>query len=230
MIFTRKIKDTFKESLSAFLLTLLVAVLGFAYFEPNITQSAEGTFQITQTVTAELTFLTAPSDIVMSPQLAGITGGTSNGGTQFIVKTNNSTGFSVTITASSSAGMVGNQEGGTIPALITATPGVPDYSFDAPTNSAAFGYTISASTTGEITEPFRDNGSNTCNTGSTEGTATCWLDATTTPYTIINRSTETDSSGATSTIEFRVQIAADPAPAIPEDTYVATTTLTATLN
>jgi hypothetical protein len=227
-----KIKKIIKELFASSLIALLIAVTAFAYFEPDIvrSQTAESTFEITQTVTEEVTFLVEPSDIVMTPSLAGITGGTSNGGTQFVIKTNNPTGFSVTITASSSAGMVGEQEGGTIPALIPATPGVPDYDFAAPVNSAAFGYTISASTTGEITQPFRDNGADTCNTGSTEGTDTCWLDATTTPYTIINRSTETTSFGATSTIQFRVQIAANPAPAIPADVYTATTTLTATLN
>lgn len=227
-----KFKIKLKESLSVFLISVLLVPVAFAYLEPNIirSQSAESTFEIKQTVTEEITFLVAPNDITMSPSLAGITGGTSNGGTQFIIKTNNATGFSVTITASSSAGMLGEQEGGTIPALIPATPGVPDYNFAAPVNSAAFGYTISASTTGEITQPFRDNGSNACNTGSNETADTCWLDATTTPYTIINRSTATDSHGATSTIQFRVQIAADPAPAIPADVYTATTTLTATLN
>jgi hypothetical protein len=227
-----RLKILLKELTSMSLISALLLVTGFAYFEPNIlsSQSAESTFEISQTVTAEITFLVAPSDITMSPSLAGVTGGTSDGNTQFRIMTNNNTGFSVTITASSSSGMIGETQGGTIPALIPSVAGVPDYSFSAPTNSAAFGYSISASTTGEITQPFRDNGTDTCGTGATEGTDTCWLDATTTAYTIINRSTETAASGATSTIQFRVQIAADPAPAIPEDTYTATTTLTATMN
>ncbi|MDE1941496.1 MAG: hypothetical protein KGI66_05220, partial [Patescibacteria group bacterium] len=88
--------------------------------------------------------------------------------------------------------------------------------------------------TGDIAKSFLNNGSacnitsGTGNTGS--GTQHCWQAATTTPYTIINRNYLTPGSGSTSTLLFQVTINANPAATIPNDTYVATTTLTATAN
>ena len=219
------------QTLKTSTISLLMLALMFLVVEPAIGNAIEDQFTITQSVTAEISFLTPSSDITMSPSLAGLTGGTANGSTYVRVLTNNATGYSMSLTASSSSGMIGNTQGGNIPALVPAVAGVPDYAFSTMgSNLAGFAYTVEASTTGEVTQPFRDNGSNTCNTGSTEGVNTCWLNATTGPMLIINRSTETAASGATTTIKFRTIIMPSPAPAIPQDTYVATTTLTAVTN
>jgi len=226
-----RIKILVKELISSAIISLLVLVSGFAYFEPNILGAITDEHTIKQIVTAEISFVSAPADVTMDTSLAGITGGTSNGQTQFRILSNNTTGFSVTINSASDNGMEGEETTGVIPYLIPASPGVPDYAFSsAPANSAAFAYSVNASTTGEITTPFRNNGVDTCGTGATETDANCWLDATTTTFSIINRSTATDASGATSTLFYRAIISANPAPAIPEDTYTSTTTLTATNN
>lgn len=172
--------------------------------------------------------MTSVDDITLSPALGGLTGGTSNGGAQFIVKTDNTAGFSVTIKTDSDDGMIGNENAGTIFHLNTATPEVPDFNFNsAPANSSAFAYTINASTTGEIVAAFRNNGSNACNTGSTETDDNCWISATTTPRTIISTTSRTPISGATSTLRFRAIVSANHNPILLPDTYVATTTLTA---
>lgn len=219
------------QTLKTSTISLLMLALMFLVVEPAIGNAIEDQFTITQSVTAEISFLAPASDITMSPSLAGLTGGTANGSTYVRVLTNNALGYSMTLTASSSAGMVGDSQGGTIPALIPYSVGVPIYAFSSTTaNSAAFAYTVEASTTGEVTQAFRDNGTGHCNTGSTEGTNTCWLNASTSAVSIINRSTATPASGATTTIKFRTIIMPSPAPAIPQDTYVATTTLTAVTN
>ncbi len=204
----------------------------FVSFEPVISNAVQDQFEISQVITDEITFHTAATDVSLSPALSGITGGTSNGGTQVIVRTNNSAGYTMTLTASSSAGMLGDTQGDTIPALAVASPTVPDYGFDNGTvaaNTARFAYTVEASTTADLDPSFKDNGS-TCNTGSADVADKCWLNATTTAETIINRSTATDASGATTTLKFRVVIQQNPSPALDEDTYTATTTLTATNN
>ena len=225
------IKKFLKESLVITLISFITLVSGFSYLEPNITSAITDEHTVKQTITAEITFAAAANDITMAPELASVTGGTANGGTQFRIVSTNSTGFSVTINTDSDNGMEGEATSGTIPHITPAVAGVPDYTFSAaPANTAEFAYTINSSTTGEITQPFRNNGADTCGTGSTETEANCWLDATTTAFTIINRSTPTDASGATSTLNYRVIISANPSPSIPEDVYTATTTLTATNN
>jgi hypothetical protein len=218
--------NTLRISISAMLVTALM----FLVIEPTVSNAIEDQFTVTQSVTAEISFLTPSADITMSPSIAGLTGGTSNGSTYVRVLTNNATGYSMTLTASSSAGMIGNTQGGTIPAYVPSSGIVPDFSFTTPANSARFGYTVEASTTADLAQAFLDNGSTTCNTGSADTVDACWVNASTTARTIINRSSSTANSGATTTIKFRVTINSSPSPAIPQDTYVATTTLTATTN
>lgn len=193
-------------------------------------------FTISQVVTSEISFKTAPTNVSLSPSLGGLTGGTSAGQTQLVVSTSNSTGYNMTISASSSVGMLGNASSSNyISAYALNATTAPEYTFTVHTpQGAAFGYTVAASTTGDIAQAFLSNGSTFCNTGSTgntgSGTQHCWLNASTSPVQVLNRNSSTPSSGSTSTLEFQVTINANPNPPIPNDTYVATTTVTATTN
>ncbi len=224
-------KKLFKESLAITMVSALLVPIGFAYVEPNITRGS-GQFEISQSITAEITFKVAPSDVTLSPSLGGLTGGTSNGGTQFVVMTNNTAGWTVTLTASSTNGMEGESTAGVIPHLVETTPGVPDFDFDDTTvavNTARFAYTVNASSTDYLATKFKDNGS-ACNTGSNQAALKCWISATSSiPFTILDSNTNTDFYGATSTIFFRVVVRENPDPLLPIDTYTATTTLTATM-
>lgn len=221
-----------KAILGAVAASLIVAFL-ISAIEPAISfaaTTAQSQFTISQLVSGEVAFLTPASNVVLSPTLGGLTGGTSGGETQVIVATNNSTGYTMTLAASSSAGMTGTSTGQTIPAYISSVAGVPDYNFTVPANKAYFGYTVSASTTSDLNISFRDNAS-ACGIGALDTVAGgdhCWLAATTSSKTIV--STGTYSTGSTSTLKFRVQIQANPVPMIPSDNYIATTTLTVTAN
>lgn len=214
-------------------LTLFALLASYLLLEPAISHSqVRSQFTVTQVVTAEISFAQSATNITMSPSLPGITGGTANGSTQVRVYTNRSNGYNMTMLASSSPAMQGNTQGGNIRDFSTTSVGwmaVPSYAFTVPANSAGFGYTVKASTTGEVTQAFRDNGT-ICNTGSNETAAKCWIDASTTARTIINRSTPTAASGASTTLFFQTTINSNPSPSIPEDTYVSTTTLTASVN
>ncbi len=222
----KKIINTLETSTIA----LLMLVLMFLIVEPAIGNAVTSQMTETLSVTSEISFLTPASDVTLSPAIAGITGGTANGQTQVRVLTNNATGYNMTIFASSSVGMLGNTQGGNIPVYVSATAGLPDFTFTTPANSARFGYTIEASTTADLATAFKDNGSVCGGIGSADAVNQCWLGATTTPVQIINRTSSTPDSGATSTIKFRVVVSSNPSPAIPSDTYVATTTLTAVTN
>ena len=205
--------------------TLIFAV-AFITIEPAISYGAVSVtsqFTISQTVFSEIAFATPASNIIMSPTLGGITGGTSNGATSVAVKTNNLTGYNMTIMASTSLGMQGVASSTNhIPAYISAVGGIPDYNFNTTVNG--FGYNASST---DVVQAFQNNGAS-CNTSTVNSSSNCWLAATTTAVTIINRNIPTPSTGATTTLSFRVNLIANSM--IPNDTYIATTTLTATTN
>ena len=209
----------------------MAAAFSFAALEPALISAATSTqFTVTQTVTSEVAFSTPASNVTLSPSIGGLTGGTGNGGTQVVVSTNDHLGYSMTLTASSSLGMIGNTNpSNTIPAYVPAATNVPDFTFTTPVNRARFGYSVEASTTGDLVQAFKDDGAN-CNAGAGDTANACWLNASTTAFTIVNRSTATSASGATTTIKFRVVVNPNPVPSIPDDAYVATTTLTASAN
>jgi hypothetical protein len=219
--------------------TLMVSVLGYASYlllEPitSFGQSAFDQFVVEQVIGSEISFLTAASDIALTT-IGGITGGSSEGYTGVRVYTNDSAGFTMTITASNSPAMQGISQGGVIADYTPASANIPDYTFASTTSGqqAEFGYTISASTTNHLAQKFLDNGSNACNTpagSDTNGKTSCWYNLSTTATSTIVTTSETSSSGASSTLYFRVHVPANPSPALPEDTYRATSTLTATAN
>jgi hypothetical protein len=232
---SKTIAHAFRDALAA---TLLVSVLGYTSYlmlEPiaSFGQTAYDQFVVEQSIGSEISFLSAASDITLSA-IGGVTGGDSEGYTGVRVYTNDSSGFTMTITASNSPAMQGISQGGNIADYTPATANIPDYTFasTSPGQSAEFGYTISASTTSHLAQKFLDNGSNACNTGSadTNGKTSCWYNLSTTATSTIVTTAESASSGASSTLYFRVHVPANPSPALPEDIYRATSTLTATTN
>lgn len=166
------------------------------------------------------------ADVVMSPSLGGLTGGTSTGATTILVTTTNPAGYTMTIKASSSPAMQGNTQANDIADYTPLVPGIPDFSYSVPT-SYEFGYSVSASTTADLAQKFKDDGSSSCNTGSldTNASSTCWYGLSTTATSTILRSSATPSGGATTTLFFRLTVNVNSAPT--EDSYNATTTITA---
>lgn len=230
------LKEAAREVLAGSLIITLALYVSFLALEPTLIRAQiEDQFEVSQTVTGEISFLTTANNVTLSPSIPGITGGASNGGTQVVVFTNDPSGYNMTIVSSSSAAMQGNSEGGEIPDYSTTTVDMsePEYDFTSSevlANDAGFGYSVEATTTTDLDQSFLDNGSICNQSGGSQSASQCWMGASTTEFTIINRSSETDDSGSTTTLRFRVVINASPSPSIPADTYVATTTLTATIN
>lgn len=215
---------------------LVVLALGFFLLEPAVslgfTTTASSQFTIGQVIGVELSMYSPPSNITLAPALGGVAGGTSNGSTQFVVRSNDHAGYQVVMAASSSQGMMGTASTTAhIPWYATST--VPDYNMNVPPGLAGFAFTVESSSTSptDVVQIFHENGS-ACNSGTTHTNPNqCWLGASSTSaFTIINRSTVTLASGATTTIKFRVIINGMPTPVLPDDTYTATTTVTATSN
>ncbi len=227
----KSIVRSYKGIFSAVGVLTFAFIFGFSTIEPQLLQAIGDQFTITQSVTAEISFITTAANVSMSGAIAGLTGGTATGNTQVAVLTNNAAGYNMTIQASSSPAMQGDSQGGYISDYTPGTPTLPDFAFSVGANTGEFAYTVSASSTADLDQSFKDD-TVACGTGSSDtgGQASCWLNVSTTPETIINRSSATLATGATTTIYFQVQITANPSPAIPQDTYTATTTLTAVTN
>ncbi len=220
-------RKTITESLKLTLIAGLLVLLLYPGYEATIARAIEDQFTITQTITSEISFLTASNDVTMVGSIAGLTGGTSYGTSTHVVKTNDAAGFTETIKASSSPAMQGNTQGGTIADYTPAAPGIPDFAFSVPTGEE-FSYSVSASTTGDLAAKFKDNGT-TCNTGALDtSVSSCWYGLSTVATSTMLRTSPTSNSGATSSIYFIVKV--NSGSALPEDTYTATTTITATTN
>lgn len=222
------IGSVFNSTVSA-MLVLSLAFGTFLVLEPTVGRSATSVFKVTQTVTDETAFVTATANVTMAPTLAGLTGGRASGSTTVRIRTNNTTGYNMTIIFSSSTAMGRNGGGGVIANYNPATTTRPDFAFASEVFSQ-FAYTIIASTSGDLATAFRDNAS-VCNAGAANTASTCWINpSSTAAKQIINTTAASLSSGSTSTIAFRVDIPSNPVPSVQEGVYVATATLTAINN
>jgi hypothetical protein len=220
-------KTYLRDSLVGGFLGLFVLSFVFVGLEPKLSTAAEDQLTITQVITSEISFSTPATDVTMTPQLTGLTGGTSNGTSTVIVLTNNTTGYTMTIVASTSPAMKGYLGTDSIPDY-TSTATMPDFAYSVP-SGYEFGYSVGASTTADLAQKFLDNGS-VCATGSsdTATVASCWYGLSTVATSTILRTTQTPGSGSTSSLYFKVTI--NSGSSVTEDTYQATTTLTATTN
>lgn len=208
----------------------LIACGSFFLFESDDLFAATVQDQITvsQAVTAEIS-ITSPANVTMSPSLGGITGGNSDGYAQWTITTSSFGGFTATLTASGTPSqnyvMLGNTGADYIDNYTPATYNVPDYAW-AVTNAAEFGFTATTTTTTDVGQLFKTTapGAGPCNVGSNVAADTCWINASTTAKQVMNRSTSA-ASGTALGIHFKVTLNNHN---VVEDTYVATTTITAT--
>lgn len=161
--------------------------------------------------------LTGAANVTLSPSLAGVTGGTSNGSTTVLVTTDSMAGYALTIASEGSPAM---QKGGDSIADYIPS-GETDFVFTTGSSDAHFGYSPQGT---DIVQRFKDNGSS-CNTGSFDTSLACWDGLSTADETIASDNSANHPVGATTTINFRVGVggAVMQAPGV----YTATTTITA---
>lgn len=220
-------KAMFAATTSLVMLTLLAA--SFFVLEPQIShgQSDTADFRIRQTITDETSFLVNPTNVTMVSSISGITGGNATGTTQYVVRSNNASGYYVEIDFFDNAGayaMRGDEDGGAQIRDYGSAPGVvdPTYNFVAST-AAQFAYTSYSSTSSDTADTFLNNGS-TCDIGTTQTIGRCWKAPTTSGYQIVNRNTSA-TNGATSTLQFKVHVPSGANPTPTAQTYTATATL-----
>ncbi len=162
--------------------------------------------------------MSSPADVVMSPSLGGITGGTAYGSSTVTVTTDSPSGYSLTIAASGNPAM---QKGVDSIANYVPVGANPDFSFTFGATEARFGFSPEGV---DIVQRFRDNGI-ACNVGASDMTSACWDGISTTDSIVASKSSANHPSGSTTTILFAVGIGSSVSQ--PEGIYTATTTLTA---
>ncbi|MES2748779.1 MAG: hypothetical protein V4606_00055 [Patescibacteria group bacterium] len=203
---------------------VLMIVMLFTLLEPTLGMAIDDTFIVRQQITDEISFLVPAADVTMVGPIAGISGGNATGTTYVVVRTNNASGYTMDIAFSTSTAMRGEVSLSTAIRDYGVYGAEPTLAFAAST-SAQFAYSVTASSSVDIDPSFL-NDTATCNTGSTSTVDTCWKGASTTAFRIVNRTTDA-GSGATTTLRFKVNVPSNPLPAVTEDFYTATATLTA---
>jgi hypothetical protein len=161
--------------------------------------------------------LSVTGGVSMSPDLPGLTGGTSNGSTTLTVITDSPSGYQLTIEAENSPAM---QSGANSLADYNAGAN-PDFSFITGGSDAHFGFSPEGV---DIVQAFLDDGG-TCNAGALDTALSCWDGLSTTP-TVISQSTNSNHpTGATTSVNFRVGVGSSSG--VESGMYIATTTVTA---
>ncbi|MES3031032.1 MAG: hypothetical protein V4697_01310 [Patescibacteria group bacterium] len=172
-------------------------------------------YQQMQAIYIAVTF--PANNVVMSPAIGGLTGGTSVGSTDIAVTTDNPAGYTMTIKASSSPAM---QSLTSSIADYTPAGADPDYNFSVASTDSELAFTPEGE---DIVQRFRDNGS-FCNTGSSDTLDKCWAPLSTSPQTIVTRNSPNHPGGTFTVINFRVGVGS--ARVQEPGTYIATTTVT----
>jgi len=162
--------------------------------------------------------LAGVTDVTMAPDLPGLTGGTATGSTAFTVTTDSPTGYQVTLQAENAPAM--QKEGGVSIANYNGGD-VADFVFTIPAAAAVFGFSPEGM---DVADQFLDN-TVECGLGSSETAGACWAGVSTTPIVITEATSPNQPTGATTTIQFQVEIANGGG--VESGIYTATSTLTA---
>ena len=170
--------------------------------------------------------ISSPSDVVMSPAIGGITGGMSVASTTWTVITDNPAGFILFIKSASAPSMILDGSNN-FSDYSPATVNVPDYDWGAPSASIAeFGYSVEPATVADTVALFKDD-SSTCSSGALNTVDKCWLNASTTDVTVINRNSRTGVDGENEKVKFKAQ---SNAKFLKQGNYSATIIATAIVN
>jgi len=173
-----------------------------------------------QQMTVVALSLVPPSNVVMSPSLGGVSGGTSNGSTAFTVTTDDPAGYTATIQASSSPALVNIASSSYAFADYAPSGSAPDYSFSNAATTSAFAFSPQGI---DADQRFLNNGA-ACNTGAVSTAQTCWDGLSTSAKNVSDRTSNNTPAGSVTTLWFRAATGSHHIQA--SGTYVATTTLT----
>lgn len=234
---TQKVTIAIIESLVVAAIVLGFVTTSYFVVEPQVglgQSTTSGPFTIKTTIVDEISFLVGAVNVTATGSINGITGGTANGSTTVVVRSNDSQGYNMTIAFFNNGTNEAMRGDTSLSSSIRDYPSTstqPTYTFSTASTSAVFGYTVSATDNTDVAQSFLNNGS-VCNSGGSANATSsfCWMEPRITAFEFIRRTTPTLSSGSTSTIHFRIHVPNNPSPVVPSDVFTATATLTATNN
>jgi hypothetical protein len=222
-------KEVTKEALMVATACMVMCAILFTLLEPALSLGqVNSVFTINQQIDGEISFTTPAANITMTGAIQGITGGNATGTTQTVVRTNGGNGYNMTIVFSTTTAMRGTVSGSTAIRDYGTVGAEPTFLYTAST-AAQFAYSVTASTSADVEQSFL-NAASACNSGGGASTLDrCWRGPASSTFMIINRAIPA-GGGATTTIKFVVNVPSNPSPALVQDLYQATATLTATNN
>lgn len=178
--------------------------------------------------------ISAPGDITMTGNIQSLAGGVATGEMSWIIITDNPAGYNLSVKSdSTSPAMQGQIYGDTFVDYTPASSGTPDYSWSIADSTTEFGFSPEGS---HIVQKFKDNGVDTCNTGSSDTSDKCWYGFSTSNETIANSYSSNHPSGTSTTIKLKAQLYNEDgtpnneAGMLTIDSYQATITATAVAN
>lgn len=200
-----------------------LSFLFYACIEPVIVTAVSDDVGVSQSVASEIA-ISSPTDITMSPEISGLTGGMGDGSATWTVTTNDTSGFNLSLKALTSPALV---SGSYNFADYTIAAAVPDFTWNIAGDVSEFGFTVEAETVTDLVSDFLDDGS-VCGAGVLDTVNSCWGGFSTSDQTVINRTSQTDLSGEDEVVKFRAESGASRFQEFGE--YVATITVTAVTN
>jgi len=145
--------------------------------------------------------ISTPSDLVMS-SMGGLSGGSSEGTMSWLVTTDNTAGYTMSIASTTTPALKSAQD-----SLADYVPSgaAPDYNFTNLATNSSFGFSPEGT---EVISRFKDNGV-ICNSGALETTGKCWDGLSTTPKVMAGSTSSNMPSGSTATVRFRAESGAN---------------------
>lgn len=219
-----------KKTLSLFLALTLISAGTYIYFEPQLMKGAYDEFTVTQVVTGEVS-LSDCGNIDMDPQIGGIVGGVGTGTTTCNVATSNSTGYNLSLSASSTPPertlRTSSYYFNDYDYQASDATSSPNFTWSIPGDSSEFGYTVEGSQT-IIQAKFKDTGT-ICNAGTLQTAYRCWHNASSTNETIGYYNAPV-ATATTTTIGFRAEVSTTGVFVQQAGNYTATIGITAATN
>jgi len=164
----------------------------------------------------------ASSGDVNLGNIGGISGGLRSGSSDITVITDVNSGY--TLMAKSSTTPALKRVDGSFANYTENSAGVPDYEWSVASDNAEFGFSPKGT---DIAPRFKDNGIDTCSTGSNQTPGKCWYKLIASDLIIASSAAANNPSGTVTTINFQTQSVSH---FLNPGLYTAVITFTATTN